>query len=284
MTGRRGTAGRGGYGMLRVDPNKEDDHLPAEPTTRPDRATGGIQVIARAAEILRLLQAAPGGLSQAEISERIGLARSTVHRILGALESEGLVASGGPRARFRLGPEIPRLAEAARHALVVDMRPYLEQLSRELHETVDLSVLERDHVTFVDQVVAPRRLRAVSAIGASFPAYSSANGKALLAELDDAALTRILPDHLEPLTANTVRTRTALIGQLAEIRRTGIAVDREEHTEGISAVGAVVHGTWGTAALSVPMPTQRFTGREDELAAALRDAITHIESVFADSA
>lgn len=80
--------------------------MPAEPTAKPDRTTG-VQVIARAAEILRLLQSRPGGLSQAEICERIGLARSTVHRILGALESEGLVASSGPRARYRLGPEIP---------------------------------------------------------------------------------------------------------------------------------------------------------------------------------
>jgi DNA-binding IclR family transcriptional regulator len=268
--------------MMRLDP-RANPHPPrrtipvtAESAARPDRAVG-VQVITRAAEILRLLRAAPGGLSQAEISERIGLARTTVHRILGALESEELVVSG-PRARFRLGPEIPRLAEAARYALVIDMRVHLEKLSRELNETVDLSVLERDHVTFVDQVVAPHRLRAVSAVGASFPAHSSANGKALLAELDDATLTRIAPTHPEPLTANTVRTRTALIAQLAEIRRTGVAYDREEHTVGISAAGAVVHGPWGTAAISVPMPTQRFAGREDELATALRETIESIST------
>jgi DNA-binding IclR family transcriptional regulator len=255
----------------------------AESTT-PDRVSGGgIQVISRAAEILRLLQAAPTGLNQAEIAERIGLARTTVHRILGALEAEGLVAAVGPRIRFRLGPEIPRLADAARHALVVDMRPYLEQLSRELHETVDLSVLERDHVTFVDQVVAPRRLRAVSAVGASFPAYSSANGKALLAELDDDTIRRYIPVQLEPLTPNTVTSTAELLAQLAEIRSTGIAFDREEHTEGISAVGAVVHGIWGSASISVPMPTQRFPGREEELAAALRRAVHGIEAAFAEA-
>jgi len=248
----------------------------AEQPARPDRASG-IQVITRAAEILRLLRAAPAGLSQAEISEQIGLARTTVHRILGALENEGLVASG-PRARFRLGPEIPRLAEAARHALVIDVRVHLEKLSRELDETVDLSVLEHDHVTFVDQVVAAHRLRAVSAVGASFPAHASANGKALLAELDDATIARILPEHLERRTANTIATRTTLIAELAQIRRTGIAYDREEHTVGISAGGAVIHGTWGTAAISVPMPTQRFVGREGELAAALHHTVEFIST------
>lgn len=58
-----------------------------------DSRSGGIQVIARAAEILRLLQSHPGGLNQAEICERVGMARSTVSRILNALEDEGLVAS-----------------------------------------------------------------------------------------------------------------------------------------------------------------------------------------------
>lgn len=62
-----------------------------------DTRSGGIQVIARAAELLRVLQAHPGGLSQAEIGERVGMARSTVSRILNALEDEGLVASRGAR-------------------------------------------------------------------------------------------------------------------------------------------------------------------------------------------
>ncbi len=65
--------------------------------TGPGRGgAGGIQVIARAAEVLRLLRAAPSGLTQAEVVERIGLAKSTVHRILGALEAEGLVTVAGP--------------------------------------------------------------------------------------------------------------------------------------------------------------------------------------------
>jgi DNA-binding IclR family transcriptional regulator len=258
-----------------VSPTEKDSYVPDESSTRP---AGGIQVIGRAAEILRLLQSSPGGLAQAEIAQRVGLARTTVHRILGALEHEGLVASSGARARYRLGPEIPRLAEAARHALVVAVRPHLERLSRALNETVDLSVLERDHVTFVDQVVAPRRLQAVSAVGASFPAYCCANGKALLADLGDDAVRATLPEELERLTPNTITGRARLIEELARVRETGVAFDHEEHHEGISAAGAVVHGAWGTAAVSVPMPTQRFTGREEDLAAELRKAIDEADA------
>ncbi len=85
----------------------------------------GVQVISRAVEILRALHGSPGGLSQAEIAERIGLARTTVHRILNALEDEGLVTAARPRGRYRLGPEIPRMAEAARRALLTELRPFL---------------------------------------------------------------------------------------------------------------------------------------------------------------
>jgi DNA-binding IclR family transcriptional regulator len=249
------------------------------PTESPARATDGVQVIARAAEILRLLQASPGGLAQAEIAERIGLARTTVRRILGALEAEALVTSSGPRTRYRLGAEIPRLAEAARHALVIDLRPYLEELSRSVNETVDLSVLEGDHVLFIGQVVAPHRLRAVSAVGAAFPTHCCANGKALLARLPDEETERMLPDPLPSFTPKTITARARLSEEIGEIRRTGVAFDREEHTEGISAVGAVV-SVPALVAISIPLPTQRFTGREDELAAALTEMTARVESIF----
>ena len=143
----------------------------------------GIQVIARAAEMLRLLQAHPGGLNQAEIGERLGMARSTVSRILNALDDEGLVASRAARGRYRLGPEIARMASTVRRSVVIDVHPFMEELSRELEETVDLSILDGDRATFVDQVVSPHRLRAISAVGESFPLHCCANGKALLANL-----------------------------------------------------------------------------------------------------
>src|SRR5262249_16057188 len=111
------------------------------------------------------------------------------------------------------------------------------------------------------------------------PAYCTANGKALLAGLDPAEVTRLLPEHLDPQTPTTIRTRTDLLAHLAQIRESGIATDHDEHTSGISAVGAVVHGSWGLAAISVPMPTQRFTGREPTLVAALRATLTQIEAL-----
>ncbi|KZS52698.1 transcriptional regulator [Mycobacterium kansasii] len=244
-----------------------------------DVRSGGIQVIARAAEILRVLQAHPGGLSQVEIGERVAMARSTVSRILNALEDEGLVASRGARGPYRLGPEIARMASTVRLSVVADLHPFLTQLSRELDETVDLSILDGDRADFIDQVVPLRRLRAVSAVGESFPLYCCANGKALLASLPPERQAQALPSRLMPLTANTITDRAALREELAQIGRDGIAYDREEQTDGICAVGTVLHGvTDQLVAVSVPVPAQRFYGREEELARALRAWVAKVNS------
>lgn len=247
-----------------------------------DARSGGIQVIARAAEILRVLQAHPGGLSQVEIGERVAMARSTVSRILNALEDEGLVAARGARGPYRLGPEIARMASTVRLSVVADLHAFLTELSRELDETVDLSILDGDRADFIDQVVPPRRLRAVSAVGESFPLYCCANGKALLASLPPERQAQVLPSRLVPLTAHTITDRAVLREELAQIARDGVAYDREEQTDGICAVGKVLHGvTEQPVAVSVPVPAQRFYGREEELAQALSVWSAKVNSWFA---
>jgi DNA-binding IclR family transcriptional regulator len=230
----------------------------------------GIQVIARAADILRTLRQAEGPLSQAEVAERVGLARSTVHRLLNALEDEGLVESGGPRGRYRLGPEIGRLADTARRGLIASIHPLLEELSHDVNETVDLSILDRDRATFVDQVVAPHRLRAVSSVGEAFLLHCTANGKAFLASMSPQDVARAVAGPLPRLTSHTITDPAVLLDELDQIRAEGMAYDREENSEGICAVGMVLKGLPGTAlAVSVPLPAQRFYGREP----LLRDAL-----------
>ena len=250
-----------------------------------DTRGSGIQVIARAAEMLRLLQAHPSGLSQAEIGERLGMARSTVSRILNALDDEGLVASRAARGRYRLGPEIARMASTVHLSVVMDVHPFMEELSRELAETVDLSILEGDRATFVAQVVSPHRLRAISVVGESFPLHCCANGKALLANLPPAQQAHAVPSRLARLTANTITTPAALRKELERVRADGIAYDREEQTEGICAVGAVLKGvTEQMVAVSVPVPAQRFYRRESELAQALLSWVERADAWFEEAA
>lgn len=231
----------------------------------------GVQAIARAAVILRQLEAAPDGLALGDLAKAVGLAKSTVHRLVGALSKEGMAARG-PDGKVHLGPALARLGAASQEATAAQLRPLLVALRRQIDETVDLGVLDGGSVRFLDQVPAPHRLRAVSAIGELFPLHCTANGKALLAAMPEDRVPELLPEQLPRLTARTIATRTALFEELDEVRRTGVAFDREEHSEGICAVGAAVSGGGvPTVAISVPVPTQRFEGREEELADAVRE-------------
>lgn len=237
----------------------------------------GIQVIARAASILSTIAARHGGIGLSELAREVGLPRSTTHRIVAALEAEEMVAST-PDGRMRIGPALIRLGAAEQLDLRTEARPHLEALSERLNETVDLAVLQGDEVLFLDQVSARQRLRAVSAVGSRFPAYCTANGKALLAELPPATVRDLLPARLPKRTPSTITSRARLEAELKRIRQDGIAVDREEHTPGICAVGAVVRDGFGVEmAITVPLPAQRFAGREDEISAALLEARAAIE-------
>jgi len=243
-------------------------------------SSGGIQVVSRVAQIFRALDNEPQGLSLSQLAKRVDLPRSSTHRIVSALTSEGLLAAASPNGRVLLGPEISRLA-AGRREFWRELRPYMERLFFSTEETVDCSILDGDHARFVDQIAGSHRLRAVSVVGSSFPLHSTANGKAILAALTPDERSRLLPGRLKRYTDNTITSPTALMKELEEIRETGVAFDREEHTIGISAVGIAVQDPTGDfAALTVPMPTQRFIGRDTQIATALLEIKHEIDATF----
>ena len=110
-----------------------EDRVPADKSQ--------VQVIARAASILRALENEASGLSLGQIAQRVGLARSTVQRIVAALEAEKLVIAASPTGRVRLGPTLLRLAASVHTDFATLARPFIAKLSSELRETVDLSTI-----------------------------------------------------------------------------------------------------------------------------------------------
>lgn len=245
----------------------------------PPHDAASIQLISRVAQILRTLGDSTG-LSLAGIAESVGLARSTVHRIVLALEVERLVSCNGP-GQYRLGPEILHLAESCKMDLIRDVHPYIVRLSKELDETVDLSVRSGHVVTVVDQVVALRRLRVEAALGRSFPLYCTASGKAILAALPDDVGQALLSGPLEATTPRTIINRAELQEQIAQIRKVGIAYDREELSAGLCAVGSCLNlGNGEVIAISIPVPAGRFYGQEDHLSRTISRILAEIASSF----
>lgn len=234
-------------------------------------ARQGIQVIARAAAILRALENESDGLSLGKIAKRVNLPRSTVQRIVTALADEQMLIAATPNARVMLGPAILRMATNTHFDFGQFMRPHLEKLALETGETVDLSMQQGDKMVFVDQIIANHHtLRAVSAIGASFPVFSSANGKAALSLLENDEIVKLLQGKLFEETPQTVHSLGELIAEIEDVRESTIAVDNEEHSEGISALGTAFRDPVGRVfAVSIPVPTTRFLRLRDSLHAAL---------------
>ncbi len=243
-----------------------------EPASATPERHGGIQVVARVADVLRALADAPDGLTLSELAETVAIPKSTAHRLITALQAEDFVTCAR-RSRIHLGRELARLGAATRGGLGDRVRPFLVGLHQQLEETVDLSVLEGGGARFIDHIPASHRLRAVSAISTLFPLYCTANGKALLAAMAEKEVLAVLPSRLPALTPNTISSRKELLKELEEVRADGVAYDREEHTLGIRAVGAAISDPSGpAAAISIPVPAQRFAGNEAMFAQALRSA------------
>ena len=153
-----------------------------------DKESAGVQVIARAAQVLRALEAEPRGLSLAQLAERVRLPRSTVHRIVSALAAEGLLMSASSTGRVRIGPELARLAAAGAAEYWRPVEPFMRQLRDQLGETVDCGILDGTQVRVIHAIPASKHtLRAITDVGQAFPLYSTAKGKALLAATDEVA-------------------------------------------------------------------------------------------------
>lgn len=228
-------------------------------------STGGIQVIARAAAVLRCLEDEVQGLSLGEIARRVGLPRSTIQRIVAALAAEELLTAATSTARVRLGPGLMHLAAAAQFGLDKIALPLMQQLSRLTDETVDLSMRRGESAVFIEQVQGTQRLAAISAVGKEFPLHCTANGKALLALLPPEQRDQLLVGRLKAYTAKTL-PRDRLRTELRETESSGIAYDHEEHSVGITAIGTAFRDRLGRAyALSIPVPTARFGAKRKQL-------------------
>ena len=209
----------------------------------------GIQVLRRAAAALDEIAASPGQLRLVDLGGRLGLAKSTVRRLLVGLVEIGF-ASVDDEGKINLGERLLGLGGTNDATLATQFRPTLDKLAQSTGETVDLSVLRGEQMLFIDQVQSAHRLRAVSAVGMRFPLESTANGKAAL----------------ELLTHPSAGL-------------SDIAFDRDEHTVGISAAGIAARTTGGhIVAISVPAPSDRFDANERRIVDALRDCTRSLAS------
>lgn len=238
--------------------------------------SGGIQVIARAAAIMRTLGDHPKGLSLAGISREVGLARSTVQRIINALVDERLVEPLGPGGGFRLGSALGQLLNRTQSDIISVVGPILQSASEHMQETMILASLVGNKVFISYCAVAQRELRIVFPVGMHAPVNATAVGKIFLAQQSDEVLSELLPQELESHTPMTL-DRASLLREIEQARKDSFAMDEEEYIEGISALAMPVYTYLGNYAIAVLAPSTRAGRRKSEYLRTLQNVKLEIE-------
>jgi DNA-binding IclR family transcriptional regulator len=234
-----------------------------QPAIIREQREAGIQSVRRAAALLRAFGTGEPELGVSELGRKLNLHKSTVSRLLATLESEGLLQRAPGNEKYRLGPEIARLAGQAGH--LGDLRevahPLLVELAEITRETANLAVLEGAEAHNVDQASGPHLVHVGNWVGRHTPLHCVANGKILLAYLDEAELARLLAQPLPGFTTHTITDPAALRLELLVIKERGYAAAMGEIEEGLNAIAAPIWDAAGIviAALSVSGPSYRMT-------------------------
>lgn len=236
----------------------------------------GAQVIDRVIDILETFTWLGPELGVGDITRALGLKKATAHRLLASLRRRGIVAQDPGTRKYRLGMKLWELGSMATSQVdwIDRVHPYLEELTHTVGETTHLAILSDSQVLYVDKVESTRSLRMPSQVGRRLPAHCSGVGKALIAFLPDEVLAALAARRgLPRFTEHTITDLDALRAELATVRQTGYAVDREEIEDGLVCIGAPIrdHTTKVVAAISVAGPASRLQG--DVLTASAADVV-----------
>lgn len=224
---------------------------------------GTVKSVMKVLDILEHLAAARGPVTVSELGRARGFHVTTAHRLLRTLVQRGYVGQEAGSHAYRLGPRLLELGSVylASLDLVTVARSRLEALRDVLGETVHLGVYSQGEVVELAHVRSDQAITVSARSGQRWPAYCTALGKVLLADLPAAELKGFLRDvRLERRAPRTITDSGALKRELERVRARGWAVDREEFAPKLCCVGVPVRDTTGrtVAALSAAMPEMRF--------------------------
>ncbi|MCQ4079133.1 IclR family transcriptional regulator [Streptomyces sp. RB6PN25] len=218
---------------------------------------GGLKSVSTAFELLACFRGARE-LGVSDLARRLGVAKSTVHRLLTTLSKSGLVAKNPETGRYHLGLHLMELGQlaASRFPLSQSALPLLEDLRERTGYTVHLAVPDGVDVLYVERLHSPNGMRVFANSPLRLPAHSTSSGKAIAA-FDREFAQRRLAAGFPGLTLSTITTPASWDRALDETRRRGVAVSRDEAADGLSSLAAPVRDHTGRAraAISIDGPS-----------------------------
>ncbi|HYS65618.1 MAG TPA: DNA-binding transcriptional regulator KdgR [Paraburkholderia sp.] len=203
-----------------------------------------------------------GEIGISELSQRLGMSKTTVHRVIQTLKALGYVTQEIETERYRLTIRLFELGAKALESvdLVREADVEMRRIGQATREAVHLGAFDEDAIIYIHKIDADYGLRMQSRIGRRNPLHSTAIGKVLLAWMDPADAREVL-SHVEfrKSTQKTLGSAEAVLSILPRVREQGYGEDNEEQEEGLQCLAVPVFDRFGRviAGLSISFPTMR---------------------------
>ncbi|MDT0455903.1 IclR family transcriptional regulator [Streptomyces sp. DSM 41527] len=250
---------------------------------KPAGASGGVQSLERAFDLLERMADAGGEVGLSELSGSSGLPLPTIHRLMRTLVACGYVRQQ-PNRRYALGPRLIRLGESSSRLLGTWARPFLARLVEETGETANMALLDGDEIVYVAQVPSRHAVRMFTEVGRRVLPHSTGVGKALLAHHSPEEVRALLGRTGMPAaTEKTITDPDRFLEALADVRRLGYAVDDNEQEIGVRCLAVPVPNSPTSAAISISGPTGRVTeAATDKIVPVLQDVAAQLSVALAN--
>jgi len=254
------------------------------PSLPPRNADGGrLSSVASSIRLLKAFSEEQVEIGISDLAKRLGVAKSTVHRLAVTLVADGMLEQNPATGKYRLGLSLFRLGSLVRRRMDVsnEARSLLRDLREKVNETVHLAVLDGAEIMYVFNLESTQAIRMRSDVGVRKPAYCTAEGQAILAYQPLELIDRVLSHGLAARTPQTVTDPAALKKVLEGVRARGCAIEDEESELGMRCIAAPLRNDVGevVAAIGLAGPVSRLSKK------ALSTHIPHvIETAAAISA
>jgi DNA-binding IclR family transcriptional regulator len=226
-----------------------------------------VKSVVKTLNVLEHLGSSPHGTTLTEISTKLRIGKSTIHRLLATLRDHDFVWLDPMSSRYILGARILQLSEQLNHQSILIRygEPVLSHLANATGETCNLGVLDGQSVLYLIIKESRNHLRMTGQVGKRLPAHCTALGRALLTGLTREELNELYSEtrKLEKFTAKSIRTFSELLRSVEKTRQEGIVVDNEEVFAGVLCLGTPIRDHSGrvVAAISVSFPKNRVDAK-----------------------
>jgi DNA-binding IclR family transcriptional regulator len=228
--------------------------------------SGRLSSVTSALLVMKAFSAEEAEIGISSLAKRLGLAKSTVHRLAVTLASEGFLEQNPDNGRYRLGLSLFTLGALARRRMDVSnvSRPLLGVLRDKTQEAATLAILSRTSIMYLHNLESGQAIGIRAYIGDLKPAHCTAEGRVLLAYSTPPVVAEVLKEGLAARTAKTIVDTDGFMRALEEVRAAGYAIDDEESEAGLRCIAAPVRDISGKviAAVGLAGPTQRLTKKD----------------------